>query len=174
MGIVRKYIEEGGSNFLTTKNCAVDATVTIKSVSLDDQTFDKAYINLDAIYDLNDEECKVRLGVQNLERIAKVLGDDETTWPGRKIICIGTAKYTGLGTTGLLWRGVKDNQKKEPASAYVINDIINKILAAKTNMTRDSVDELIEAEKSKAAGLLTDEAAAHLVASNLGVAEGGA
>lgn len=170
MGIVRKYIEEGGGNFLTVKNCAVDSTVTIKAVSLDDETFDKAYVVLDGNYDPSGEECKVRLGVQNLERIANVLGDDETTWPGKKIVCIGTQTYPGLGTQGLLWSGVKAARKEEPASADVVSDIINKILATKTDMTRNAVEKLIEEEKAKAAGLLTDEAAVHLVASNLGVA----
>ena len=178
MGIVRRYIEEGGSNFLTAKNCAIDATVTIKSVSLDDETFDKSYVIIEGIYDLSGDECNVRLGVQNLERITEVLGDDEQTWPDCKIICIGTQTYRSLGTKGLLWRGVKPGQKEEPARvpipAVVVDDIINKILAAKTDMTRNAVDTLIEAEKAKAAGLLTDEAAAHLVASNLGVAGGDA
>lgn len=168
MGIVRKYIEEGGGNFLTVKNCPVDSTVTIKSLSLDDETFDKSYIVIDGIFDSSGEDCNVRLGVQNLARIAETLGDDENTWPGCKLICIGTQTYPGLGTRGLLWRGLKTAQN-EPASADVVNDIINKILAVKTDMTRNAVEKLIEEEKAKAAGLLTDEAAAHLVASNLGI-----
>ena len=172
MSIVRKYIEEGGGNFLTVKNCPVDSTVSIKTVTLDDETFDKSYIVIGGTFDTSGEDCNVRLGVQNLQRIADVLGDDEAKWPGRKMICIGTQKYSGLGTWGLLWSGVK-TASKEPAGTDVLDDIINKILAAKTDMTRNAIDTLIEAEKAKAAGLLTNEAAAHLVASNLGVAGGG-
>lgn len=48
-------------------------------------------------------------------------------------------------------------------------DIIKKILALKPNLTEEAVRELIEAERAKAAGLLTEEAAAHLVASNMGI-----
>jgi len=48
-------------------------------------------------------------------------------------------------------------------------DIIKRILALKPNLTREAVERLIQEEKAKAAGLLTDEAAAHLVASNLGM-----
>ena len=158
---------------MTVKNCAIDATVTIKAVSLDDQTFDKAYIVIDGDYDPSGEECKVRLGRQNLERISEVLGDDELTWPGYKLVCIGTQNYPGLGTQGLLWNGSKTTRKKEPASVDMVGDTINKILAAKPDMTRNAVTKLIEAEKAKAAGLLTDEAALHLVASNLGIAVGG-
>jgi replication factor A1 len=48
-------------------------------------------------------------------------------------------------------------------------DIIKKILALKPNLTEEAVIELIEKERAKAAGLLTEEAAAHLVSSNLGI-----
>ncbi len=48
-------------------------------------------------------------------------------------------------------------------------DIIKKILALKPNLTDEAVRELIETERAKAAGLLTEEAAAHLVASNMGI-----
>lgn len=51
----------------------------------------------------------------------------------------------------------------------VTEDVIKRILALKPNLTREAVERLIQEEKAKAAGLLTDEAAAHLVASNLGM-----
>lgn len=48
-------------------------------------------------------------------------------------------------------------------------DIIKRILALKPKLTREVVERLIDEERAKAAGLLTEEAAAHLVASNLGL-----
>jgi ssDNA-binding replication factor A large subunit len=48
-------------------------------------------------------------------------------------------------------------------------DIIKRILALKPNLTEGAVRELINQERAKAAGLLTEEAAAHLVANNLGI-----
>ncbi|MGQ9680011.1 MAG: OB-fold nucleic acid binding domain-containing protein [Candidatus Bathyarchaeia archaeon] len=48
-------------------------------------------------------------------------------------------------------------------------EIIKRILALKPQLTREAVERLIEEEKMKAAGLLTDDAAAHFVASNLGI-----
>ena len=48
-------------------------------------------------------------------------------------------------------------------------EIIKRILALKPQLTREAVERLIEEEKGKASGLLTDDAAAHLVASNLGI-----
>jgi replication factor A1 len=48
-------------------------------------------------------------------------------------------------------------------------DIIKRILALKPQLTREAVERLIDEERAKAAGLLTEEAAAHLVSSNLGL-----
>jgi len=50
-----------------------------------------------------------------------------------------------------------------------IDDIIKRILGLKPNLTEAAVRQLIDEERAKAAGLLTEEAAAHLVASNLGI-----
>jgi len=50
-----------------------------------------------------------------------------------------------------------------------VEDIIKRILALKPNLTKEAVERLIDEERAKAAGLLTGEAAAHLVASNLGL-----
>lgn len=54
-----------------------------------------------------------------------------------------------------------------------IEDIIKRILTLKPNLTREDVEKLIEEEKAEAAGLLTEEAAANLVASNLGITGAG-
>lgn len=47
--------------------------------------------------------------------------------------------------------------------------IVKRILTLRPNLTEEAVMRLIDEEKARAAGLLTDEAAAHLVASNLGL-----
>ncbi len=52
-------------------------------------------------------------------------------------------------------------------------DIINRILSSNPSLSRQAVQKLIEEERRKAAGLLTEEAAAHLVASNLGMSGAG-
>ena len=174
--IIREYIESAGGNFLTTKNCKIGTTVTITSIHLDDETFDKSYIIVDGVVDPSGEECNVRLGVQNLERITETIGDDETKWPGQKLECIGTQKYPGLGTTGLLWRGLNVLQGRPPERARAISEgaekvmiIIGKILTARPQLTMEAVKKLLEDERTKAAGLITEEAAAHIVAANLKV-----
>jgi replication factor A1 len=52
-------------------------------------------------------------------------------------------------------------------------DIIKRILALKPELTFEVVERLIDEERAKAAGLLTEEAAAHLVALNLGLDSAG-
>jgi hypothetical protein len=47
--------------------------------------------------------------------------------------------------------------------------VIQRILDMRPNLTEDAVKRFIDEERAKAAGLLTEEAAAHLVASNLGL-----
>ena len=75
--------------------------------------------------------------------------------------------------------GVPTKPKQEPTpkitSEYVwkigksAQPIAALILKAKPNLTPESIEKMIETEKAKAAGLLTEEAAAHLVATNLGL-----
>jgi len=165
--IVREYIEKGGGNFLTTKNCKVDATVTIKAVSLDEETFDKSYVVVNGIYDPSGEECNVRLGVQNLKRIAENLGDDETTWVNKKLECIGTQDYPGLGQKGLLWRGVSQSVLAPKESG--LEETITKILNQRQDLSRNDIQTMMTDEIAKATGTLSEEAAAHLVAKSLGV-----
>jgi replication factor A1 len=50
-----------------------------------------------------------------------------------------------------------------------MEEVIRRILALRPELTREAVERLIDEERAKAAGLLTREAAAHLVASALGV-----
>ncbi|MBN2335033.1 hypothetical protein JXL21_05695 [Candidatus Bathyarchaeota archaeon] len=49
------------------------------------------------------------------------------------------------------------------------DEIIKRILKLKPTLTEEAVQKMIDEERAKAAGLLTEEAAAHLVASNLGI-----
>jgi replication factor A1 len=53
-----------------------------------------------------------------------------------------------------------------------VEDTIKKILAMRPELTKEAVRMMIEEEKAKAGGLLTEEAAAHIVASILGLGPG--
>jgi len=83
----------------------------------------------------------------------------------------GTLEPMGAAWEEVGHRGRWRTPKKDaaPSADAVVSDLVNRILAAKSDMTRNAVVKLIEEEKAKAAGLLTVEAAAYLVASNLGV-----
>ena len=172
MSIVSDYIEKAGSNFLTVKNCPVGTIMTITSVTLDDETFDKAYVVLAGTVPGFEEEVNYRAGVGNLKRIAETFGEDEAQWIGKQIECVVHQDYPGLGQKGLLWRGVVPGANQAPSGpsmADEVSTIIGKIMAANPELTAKAVKKLIDAEVEKAAGLLTEDAAAHIVASNLGV-----
>jgi len=53
-----------------------------------------------------------------------------------------------------------------------VEDIIKRILAMRPELTNEAVRMMIEEEKARAGGLLTEEAAAHIVASILGLGPG--
>jgi replication factor A1 len=53
-----------------------------------------------------------------------------------------------------------------------VEDTIKRILAIRPELTKEAVRMMIEEEKAKAGGLLTEEAAAHIVASILGLGPG--
>lgn len=168
ISIIKDYIEKGGGNFLNAKNCPPGSIMTIQSVSLDEETYDKPRIVATGIFDKTGEECNASLGIQNVKRIAEIFGDDETKWVGKKIQCLTHADYPGLGTTGLLWGGLGASAPSA-TSGPTMSDIIGKIMVANKELTAKAVKKLIDEEVKKAEGLLTEDAAAHIVASTLGV-----
>ena len=168
MSIISDYIEKAGSNFLTVKNCPVGTILTITGITLDEETFDKPYVILAGTVPSFEDEVNYRCGVGNLKRIAEAFGEAEKQWIGKQIECIAHQDYPGLQSRGLLWRGLVAGASSAP-SGPAMGDIIGKIMVANPQMTAKAVKKLIDAEVKKAEGLLTEDAAAHIVASTLGV-----
>lgn len=172
MSIVKDYIEKAGSNFLTVKNCPVGTIMTITGITLDEETFDKAYVILGGTAPGFEEEVNYRAGVGNLKRIAEAFGEDETKWVGKQIECVVHQDYPGLGQKGLLWRGVgaaAPSAPTEQSMANTVSDVAGKIMLANPEMTAKAVKKLIDKEVKDAGGLLNEEAAVKIVAANLGV-----
>ena len=61
------------------------------------------------------------------------------------------------------------DKKPVPVKSSPTEDIVQAILKARPQLGRDTVKRLIDEERARAGGLLTEEAAASLVAENLGV-----
>jgi len=104
---VKEFIERSGSTFLNTDNSKTGDLVEIMKVSLDSTTFDKPYIVVDGVLQRTNEACCVRLGVQNLKRIAEDLGVNENDWTGNCLRVLAFQEYAGLGKKGILWGGKK-------------------------------------------------------------------
>ncbi len=169
MSLIKDYIEKGGGNFLSVKNCAVGSTVTINTVSLDEETYDKPRIVIAGIFDKTGEECNVSLGIQNVKRVAEMLGEDESKWIGKQIQCLTHADYPGLGTKGLLWGAVGSVAPAADTGKAEVSAVVSQIMEAKPELTVEAIVKLVNEQTEKSGGLLTPIAVAHLVAKNLGV-----
>ncbi len=169
MGLIKDYIEKGGGNFLNAKNCPPGATMTIQSVALDEETYDKPRIVATGIFDKTGEECNASLGIQNVKRIAETLGEDETKWVGKQIQCLTHEFYKGLGTTGLLWGVLGSTAPAADTGKAEVSAIVSQIMEAKSELTVEAIVQLVNEQTEKSGGLLTPVAVAHLVAKNLGV-----
>lgn len=53
-------------------------------------------------------EKKVRLGPENVARIAEIFGDDTATWPNRQVAVEEIKVYKGLGQKGIIFRPVAE------------------------------------------------------------------
>lgn len=129
MSIVDEYIKSGGGNWLRANDVTNGDIVTIEELYLDKETFDKSYICVKGKFGLTNEEVSVRLGIQNVTRIAEVLGRDESNWIGEKLKVLGTQNYPGLNSIGILWTG-----EKTPV------EVLTKIPETSFSRTRGGLD----------------------------------
>lgn len=107
MSLIKEFIERSGTAFLNPENTKLNDIVEIQQVSLDSTTFEKSYIVIKGLLSRTNEECNVRLGVQNVKRIADDLGNNETEWIGHGLRVLAYQEYTGLGKNGIIWGGKK-------------------------------------------------------------------
>jgi len=106
MSIIEDYLKSAGGSWLKADSVSTGYRVLIEDVWLDDQSFDRPYICVSGVGP-SGEAVKARLGVQNVERVAEVLGTKREGWIGNYLEVIGTQSYPGVGAKGILWRGVK-------------------------------------------------------------------
>jgi len=112
MSIIEDYLKNAGGNWLKADTVHDGYKMKIQNVWLDDDTFEKAYICVSGI-DSQGVAVQVRLGVQNIQRIADVLGKQNSEWIDQYLEVIGTQAYPGMSAKGILWRGVKAKPKQK-------------------------------------------------------------
>ena len=103
--LVKDYIEKSGEMYLNPENTKVGDLVEVLTVVLDSTTFEKPYIMVTGILQRTDEDCNVRLGVQNLKRIVEDLGYNEKEWIGHNLRVLAFQEYAGLNKKGIIWGG---------------------------------------------------------------------
>jgi len=114
MSLIENYKKNAGGSWLKADTVQDGMIVKISEIWLDSETFDKSYICIKGQIQTGDE-VQVRLGIQNVNRVSDILGDDDKTWPGNYLECIGTQSYPGMSAKGILWRGKKNETTPAPA-----------------------------------------------------------
>ena len=110
MSIIENYKKSAGGVWLKAETVYDGLRLKITEVWLDADTFDKSYICVKGKLQTGDE-AQVRLGIQNVTRVAENLGDDDKIWIGNYLECIGTQSYPSMTSKGVLWRGVRAEAK---------------------------------------------------------------
>jgi hypothetical protein len=106
-GLIERFLEKAGGPWIRADNVKPGDTVTIRNVSLDEESFDRPYIVIDGTLDRTGEQVKVRLSQQNVNRIIQDLGRKEAGWIGHKLQVLSIENYPGLGRRGVLWKGLR-------------------------------------------------------------------
>ena len=117
MSLVKKFLDSQSGNWLSPSQTTEGDTVEVKAVALDTSTIDDKERTSLVVTGIHrpvenpgqSQEVKVRLGVKNVARIAKALGEDEKRWIGNYIEAMSIEMYQSFGKAGVLWRGVMKN-----------------------------------------------------------------
>jgi len=107
MGIVERFLIEGGGDFATSENTPVGSEIAIVHVYFDNTTYPENPAIVVNGTKSDGADIKVRLSKQNVARIAKVLSQNENAWIGNKLKATTHQYYPGLSKTGIIWDGVK-------------------------------------------------------------------
>lgn len=103
---IKEYLRKSGGNWLRAGNVQVgDKLQLLDDGFIDDQTFDRSYLVFNILLQRTGEQFKLRLGSQNVTRIAETLGNDSSKWKNGHLEVISIENYPGLGR-GILLRGL--------------------------------------------------------------------
>lgn len=107
---VEEY-KEGTSEWLRGDDVQVgDRLLILNGGYFDDETFTdksgkgKLYFCTSMRLIRTSEEKKVRLGSENVKRIAEKFGDDTATWINRQVVVDEVKVYKGLGQKGIIFK----------------------------------------------------------------------
>lgn len=106
------------------------------------------------------------------KRFIKAWGDDSANWVGKQVRITMTNQNVRGEMRDILWGWPVEGETPPKSTTEALKNydtIVKKILEDKPSLTMKAVEKLVEDERAKAAGLLTEEAAAYLVATSLSV-----
>ena len=106
--------KKGSSEWLRGDDVLVGDVLTILDGGyLDDETFTdksgkgKPYFCTNMRFHRTGEEKKVRLGPENVNRIAEKFGDDTLAWVNREVVVDEVKLYKGLKQKGIIFKPVE-------------------------------------------------------------------
>jgi hypothetical protein len=105
---MKQYLDKNRRRWWRAEDFVVgDRLIFLDAGKLDEETFDRPYINIPARLQRTNEERILRLGFQNVQRLMQDFNTEDTNDLVKQcaeIITIQT--YPGLGTKGYLLRGI--------------------------------------------------------------------
>lgn len=148
--------KKGQGGWLRGEDVKPGDVLTILSAGyLDDETFqDKAgkpkeYYCTDMRLLRTGIEKKVRLGPENVSRIAEAFGDNTTSWVNKDVVVHDVKTYKGLGKKGIIFKPVVESTTKTVPTKPTdqVSYLKTVILEAMTPNTVYSKTNLVEMAK---------------------------
>jgi hypothetical protein len=114
--VIERFLKEAGGNWIRADDCVAGDQLKIATAPvIDDETFENPYLVCGVTLMRTGENYKLRMGARNVIRISETLGKDEKQWVGRMLEVVSIEAYPGLGTKGLLLRGLP----REPVQVQI-------------------------------------------------------
>ena len=98
-------MDQSKGNYVSTKTCQVNDTLTIMSApKIDKDSFPgKIGLVMDVRLDRTNDAMKLRLNGTQVSNLEPSLGDDANKWISRKIKIVAKQDYPGLGKSGFIY-----------------------------------------------------------------------
>lgn len=112
---VKQYLKSSGGNWLRADHVKVgDKLKVLTPGTIDDKSFDRAYLVLNVTLMRTGEEYQLRMGPKNVNRVAESFKETDTNkWVNKLLEVVSIETYAGLGQKGMNLRGTASNTTQQ-------------------------------------------------------------
>jgi len=102
---IKEFMDQSKGNYVSTKTCQVNDTLTIMSApTIDKESFPgKVGLVMDVRLDRTNDAMKLRLNGTQVASMEPALGDDAAKWISRRIKIVAKVEYPGLAKSGFIY-----------------------------------------------------------------------